>query len=375
MGSLFGIAAVPVAAVRRVAKLPTDGSLRIDGSYGEGGGQIVRSAVALAAATGRNIRIDGIRLGRRNPGLAPQHLTAVRAAAAVCGAALEGDVLGSTALVFSPQHPAQVGDYAFDVGAAREGGSAGSAPLVLQTVLPPLALASGDTNVTVRGGTHLPWSPSYDYLHEVWLPAMTPMGVTAEVDLSAWGWDPLGQGELRARIHGHDRRLAPVHMTDRGALVEVRGRAVAANLPAHIPQRMADRARSLLAAAGIAARISPLRLRAACPGAGLFLTVVCEGCAAGFSALGARGRPSEEVAEEAVAALLVYRDSGATADIHLADQLIVPACLAKDESRWLAERATEHLRTAAWLAAELGLAEVAIDPRGDGRTEVRVVPR
>jgi len=177
-------------------------ALAIDGSHGEGGGQIVRSALALAAHLEREVVIDGIRAGRPQPGLAAQHLTAVRAAAAICDAALEGDSLGSRRLRFAPGGAVRAGDYAFDVGRARAGGSAGAATLVLSTVLVPLALAPGASTVSIRGGTHVPWSPSFDYACDVWLPSLRRLGVRAELELVASGWYPAGGGEIRARIDG-----------------------------------------------------------------------------------------------------------------------------------------------------------------------------
>jgi RNA 3'-terminal phosphate cyclase (ATP) len=177
-------------------------TLVIDGATGEGGGQIVRSALTLAALLGRPIRIDNLRAGRPKPGLAAQHLTAARAVAALCGGTLQGDRLGSRTLSFHPARPPRAGAYTFDVGEARKGGSAGAVTLVLQAVLPPLALAEGRSALTLRGGTHMAWSPSVDYCREVWLPALSASGVRASLKLGAWGWFPVGRGEVRVRIEG-----------------------------------------------------------------------------------------------------------------------------------------------------------------------------
>ena len=131
---------------------------------------------------------------------------------------------------------------------------------MLQTVLLPLALAAGDSRVELHGGTHMAWSPPFDYVRDVWLPVLARLGVEASVELTAWGWYPVGKGEVRARIRGlggHRAMLKPLDFEERGPLVRIFGRAVAANLPAHIPQRMADRARSLLAVRGADLRIEP----------------------------------------------------------------------------------------------------------------------
>lgn len=337
--------------------------LTIDGSLGEGGGQIVRTALALSAITGHPIRIDKIRAGRKNPGLAAQHLTGVRAIAMICDAQLSGDELGSQRLTFVPGRPPQAGDYVFDVAEAREGGSAGATTLVLHNILMPLALSVGDSTVVIRGGTHVAWSPSFDYARDVWLPALSRIGVRATMELSRWGWYPVGEGEIQVGISGMRHKPSPLTRVKPGTLRQVRGRAVAANLPSHIPQRMVTRARSLLEGAGVDARIEPLRVRASCAGAGIFLTAEYENIHAGFGVLGAKGKPSEVVAEEAVAALLGHRDSGAALDGYLADQLIVPLALAEGDSRFTAERISRHLTTNAWVVEQFDLARISIEGR------------
>ncbi len=351
--------------------------LVIDGAYGEGGGQILRTALGLAAVLGRSVRIERIRAGRAQPGLAAQHLTAVWALAAVCDAGLDGDRLGSQSLAFAPRRPPRAGAYAFDVAEARPGGSAGAVALVLQALLPPLLLAEGDSTLILRGGTHLAWSPPFDYLRDVWLPTLRAAGVTADLTLEGWGFYPAGQGELRARIRGlgPEAALRPLQLETRGPLRRVSGRAVAANLPAHIPQRMADRARALLGAAGIAAEVAAERVRAACPGAGIFLVAQYEGASGGFSALGRPGKPAEDVAEEAVAALLAHRAAGAALDAHLADQVLVPLALASGPSSFSAERASRHLETNAWVIERFGRAQIKIDRRDHDAVLVAVRPR
>jgi RNA 3'-terminal phosphate cyclase (ATP) len=346
--------------------------LEIDGSHGEGGGQILRTAVSLAAVTGRAVRVDRIRAGRPHPGLAAQHLTAVRAVAAVCDARLVGDALDSQTLLFEPRSAPRAGDYLFDVAEARLGGSAGSVSLVMQALLPPLALAAGTSRLRIFGGTHMAWSPPVDYLQDVWAPALAGLGIRVAVTLEAWGWFPVGQGAVTAEIAG-GAAIRGMTLDDPAALQRVGGRAVAANLPAHIPQRMAMRAESLLRDAGVPAQIRPERVRAVCAGAGIFLTAQYENCAAGFSSLGRIGKSSEAVAEEAVAALLDHRASGAALDSHLADQILVPLALAATSSRFTTERASLHLATNAWVIEQFGLARFATIGQGR-RTEVSVMP-
>ncbi len=349
--------------------------LIIDGSYGEGGGQIVRTSLALSAITGRPIRIERIRAGRRKPGLAAQHLTGVRATASLCAARLEGDALGSQTLSFTPEAPPQPGPYFFDVASQSRGGSAGATSLVLHTVLLPLALAAGSSTVSIRGGTHVAWSPAFDYLRDVWLPALEAMGIRGSLELVRWGWYPVGQGEVRARIDGLDgSRLTPLKLEERGALKRVTGRAAASRLPEHIPRRMSEHASEMLAEGGLASHIERRAVRAACPGTGLFLTARYAHSRAGFSALGRRGKPSEEVAAEAASALLDHHRSDAAVDEHLADQLIVPACLAGGESTFSVGRVTAHLTTNAWTVERFGIARVEIEETSDGTAVVRVTP-
>jgi RNA 3'-terminal phosphate cyclase (ATP) len=326
--------------------------LTIDGSHGEGGGQVLRTALTLAAITGQSTRIEHIRAGRRKPGLRPQHLTAVRAAAAICGAHLEGDQLDSQTLVFAPGGPSRPGEYAFDVTQAAGGGSAGSVGLILQTVLLPLALAEGESRLTLQGGTHVPWAPPVSYLEHVFLPHLARMGVRAQVKLVRWGFYPAGGGEIQVQIVGRGGPLDPTVLAERGELRRVWGIAAVMNLPAHIPQRMAARARNVLAEAGLKAQVEPHRLRGPGPGAGIFLFAGYAHVTAGFTAYGRKGLPAERVAEAACEDLLAHHRSGVPVDPHLADQLVLPMALAQGESCVVTSQASQHLLTNIWVVRQ-----------------------
>ena len=309
--------------------------LHIDGSYGEGGGQILRTSLSLAAITGQPIHIDRIRARRKKPGLAIQHLIGVRAAAALCQGTVTGDTLGSTTLEFIPNCPTQAGKYTFDVTQIGTG-SAGAVTLILQTVLLPLALATGESVVTFKGGTFVPWSPPAPYIELVYLPILVQMGVQAEVKIRAWGWYPRGGGELELRVTGNgrgDASLKSLQLLERGALQQVKGLAIVTQLPSHIPQRMASRAQNLLEQAHLQARVQPLRERGVGPGAGIFLTAQYEHSRTGFGAVGKVGLPAEQVAAIATQELLNFHANGAPIDIHLADQLLLPAALASEPSQ------------------------------------------
>lgn len=334
--------------------------IQIDGSYGEGGGQVLRTSLSLAAITGQPIRIEHIRAKRQKPGLAAQHLTAVRAAATICQAQVRGDALESMTLEFIPGGSSQAGKYTFDVTEARQGGSAGTVNLILQTILLPLALATGDSQVTLRGGTHIAFSPPFTYIEQVYLPILTQLGLKAEAVLHAWGWYPRGGGEVALRVTGGST-LSGLTLLERGALRQVRGLAIVTELPSHIPQRMAMRAENLLDQADLKAQVRPLRERGIGPGAGVFLTADYENSRAGFGALGRLGLPAEKVAEMACEELLDFHATGAPVDVHLADQLLLPLALASEASQYRVAEISLHLTTNAWVIEKFGLAKITID--------------
>jgi RNA 3'-terminal phosphate cyclase (ATP) len=216
-----------------------------------------------------------------------------------------------------------------------------------------LALATNPSHLVLRGGTHVPWSPSFHYLTDVFLPALSRLGIDAEVDLNRWGFYPAGGGEITAHIAGGASSIRPLTMTEFGEERRVWGIAVVSNLPSHIPQRMANRARNLLARAGLRADFKTQRVRATGPGAGIFLVTEDEhGSRAGFSAYGRKGLPAEHVAQAAVRDLLQHLQRGAPVDMHLGDQLICPLALARGQSTYRTCQLTEHMRTNMWVVEQ-----------------------
>ena len=171
--------------------------LLIDGSYGEGGGQIVRTALSLSAITGQRVRIENIRAVRAKPGLAAQHLTSIYAAAAICAAKVSGATLGSSAICFEPACHPLAGTYRFDVAEARQGGSAGAASLVLLTVVIPAVFAGGASRFRILGGTHTDWSPTFDYVSEVWMPFLHRIGSQMQAKIETFGFFPVGGGDIK----------------------------------------------------------------------------------------------------------------------------------------------------------------------------------
>ncbi len=337
----------------------------IDGSYGEGGGQVLRTSLTLSTLTGQPTHIRNIRLQRKNPGLAAQHLTGVLALAKICNAFVDGASIGSTECIFQPQVSPQSGEYVFDVTEAAQGGSAGAVSLILQAVLIPLAFATASSRVTLKGGTHVAWSPTFDYLSQVYLPTLERMGVRAACTLDAWGFYPVGGGQISAEIvpvGNHDARmLKPLTLSTRGRLRQVRGDAVACNLPSRIAQRMANRARAVLQKAGLRADIVPRRERGPGPGAGLFLSARYELITTGFSAIGWKGKPSEAVADEACGELIRYHENGAAVEPHLADQLLLPMALAEGQSALRTGCITKHLLTNAHIIRRFIASRIEVD--------------
>ncbi len=320
--------------------------LTIDGSQGEGGGQILRSSLALSAWTGTPFHIHSIRKSRRKPGLARQHLTCVRAAAAVCGAAIQGDTLRSVELTF---HPGDVrpGTYRFDVG------TAGSANLVLQTVLPPLMMAPGPSVATVLGGTHNPMSPPSDFLQRVFLPVLARMGPTVDLELRRWGFMPVGGGELRATIKPTDS-LRPIEILERGDVLEIQPIAAISRLPTHIAERELDVACKKLGLPRTQGRVLETS-DARGPGNALMIEIRCERITELFTGFGQRGVRAERVAARVAGQVRRWLDAGAPVGPFLADQLLLPMAMAGGGS-FLTTKPDDHTPTnAAVIEAFLGI--------------------
>jgi RNA 3'-terminal phosphate cyclase (ATP) len=335
--------------------------LQIDGSQGEGGGQVLRTSLALACLTQTPIQILNIRARRPKPGLQAQHLQAVRAAGAITQAKLSGDQLGAQSLYFAPG-PIQAGEYQFDIG------TAGATTLVLQTVLFPLCFAERVSHLTITGGTHVPWSPAFPYLTWNWLPCLREMGVRATVNLERAGFYPQGGGRVRAEIHPAGM-LAPLHWTERGAPRGVRALSGAANLPGHVNQRQIARLR-----AGLGAQVSVESQELFAPSPGSVAVALAEfergrGC---FVGLGKKGKPAEAVAKEALTGLTKFLASPATVDAHLADQLLLPCALASGVSEFTTPEVTQHLLTNAAVIEQFGVAEISIRGRVGAPGQVRV---
>lgn len=317
-------------------------AVTVDGSYGEGGGQIVRTALALAVALRRAVTLTDVRARRPKPGLQPQHLAVVRALAAIGDAAVTGDALDSTALSFAPR-AIRPGDYRFDVGAER--GSAGAVSLICQALVLPLALAAAPSRLALIGGTHVPWSPPVQYLAKVFFPALRLIRIEATLELHRWGWYPAGGGEIHVALTPPGTPTGFV-CEEPIAVPVIAGISTVSRLPRSIAERQKKRVEERLSAAGIACEIV-LEEDATALGPGTLVFLSMRG-RAGFSALGRRGVPAERVADQAVNELLDFLASGAAVDAHLADQLVPFLALASSPSSFTCPALSPHLRTVAW---------------------------
>jgi RNA 3'-terminal phosphate cyclase (ATP) len=293
--------------------------LNIDGSSGEGGGQIIRSSLALSLVTGRAVTIENVRAKRKKPGLMRQHLTAVRAAVKIGRAGVEGDQIGSSRLVFAP-HEVRPGEYHFDVG------SAGSTSLVLQTVLPALLTAGGPSQLVLEGGTHNPLAPPFEFLARAYLPLVGRLGPQVQAVLERPGFYPAGGGRIRVEVQPAER-LAGLELTDRGRIIDQHVRAVVANLPRHIAER---ECRTIAKESGWAeSRFATEEARnVRGPGNVVMIEIRSESVTEVFVGFGQRGVPAEQVARQAWNEAAEYLRAGVPVGPHLADQLVLPLAMA-----------------------------------------------
>lgn len=293
----------------------------IDGSTGEGGGQILRTSLALSCITGKGLHIENIRAARRNPGLAKQHLVCVLAASQICNARCDGAVLNSKTLDFQPE-PIRSGDYHFDIG------SAGSATLVIQTILPALFLTDGPSTVTVTGGTHNPLAPPVDFLCETFLPAIATAGFYANCKLLKHGFYPAGGGKIIFDVKPWQKpQDTIIDLCHTAEQFEICARIYIAKLPEHI----AERQEKLLRQSNLDIKnVEHIEVTDSDgPGNCVMLRLIGAGRITIFTAFGMKGKPSQEVVSEVVKMAKDFLSGGAAVDRFLADQLLIYMALAK----------------------------------------------
>ncbi len=293
--------------------------IHIDGSQGEGGGQVLRSSLALSLVTGKPFTIDHIRAKRAKPGLMRQHLTAVRAAAEVGQCEVDNAKIESMRLDFRPGK-VRGGDYTFNIG------TAGSATLVLQTVLPALMLADEPSTLTLRGGTHNPMAPPFDFLQRVYLPLVERLGPKFETTLVKHGFYPAGGGEFRIEIKPVDK-LSNLELTHRGEIVERKGKILLARLPKHIAEREKNTILQKTGWSDDSVRIETIT-QSAGPGNIMMLETVSENVTELFTGFGEINVSAEAVAQKAVAQYREYLSGEVPVGKYLADQLMLPLGIA-----------------------------------------------
>jgi RNA 3'-terminal phosphate cyclase (ATP) len=309
----------------------------IDGAEGEGGGQVVRNALALSLVTGQPFRISNIRGGRDKPGLMRQHLTAVEAALTIGGAMCEGASVGSTEIAFTPGRVAP-GEYRFAVG------TAGSTSLVLQTVLMPLLLAGGPSRLVLEGGTHNMMAPPFDFIERAFLPVINRMGPQVSARLTRHGFFPRGGGQIEVDIV--PGKLSPIECIDRGVLQAVSATALFAGLPFDIAEREIKAARAILSEwpeEAFAVRQLPEEQG---PGNALLLEAVFEHATEIVTGFGKLGVSAKSLAKTAAQRMAGFLASDAFAGPYLADQLLLPFALAGGGS-FSTVKPSQHARTAA----------------------------
>ncbi len=292
--------------------------ITIDGSAGEGGGQILRTALALSLVTGRPFRIEEIRAGRKKPGLLRQHLTAVHAATAMSGARVSGADLGSRVLSFEPSQ-VRGGEYRLAVG------TAGSATLVLQAVLPALLTAREASRLTLEGGTHNPHAPPFDFLAKTFLPILRRMGASVEVSLEAYGFYPAGGGRFTAVIEPC-AKLGRLSLLERGE-PRVHARAIVASLSENIARRELSIVRERLGLERAFCRAQTVDDSIG-PGNVLMIVIDCDSVSEVVTGFGVKGVSAESVASDACDEVQAYLAAGVPVGVHLADQLLIPMALA-----------------------------------------------
>ena len=346
-------------------RVKPDNMIKIDGSLGEGGGQILRTALTLSTIKNKPFEMFNIRAGRKKPGLAPQHLRCVQAMAKICDADISGAEIGSSSLKFYPGE-IKNGDYCFEIG------TAGSVSLVLQTIFLPLSLAKGPSSVTIRGGTHVPFSPCFHYLKEQWIFYLKKIGFDTRLEMVRAGFYPKGGGEVKISIN-HVKKVYPLVLMERGRLRKVRGISAVGNLDLSIAERQKKQAienMSEMSEIKISPEIEVITMPAFAKGTMLLLMCEFENSQCCYFSLGAIGKRAEKVADEACEGLRSFLETKGVIDEHLSDQIILPLSLATDTSRFITPKITQHLLTNAEVIKLFFNTKIQIEESPGGEGEI-----
>jgi RNA 3'-terminal phosphate cyclase (ATP) len=336
--------------------------LRIDGSQGEGGGQILRTSVSLSAITGKPVEITNIRSKRPNPGLRPSHLTAIRILADIFKAKVENLQVGSDRVRFEPSGEFVGGSAKVDIG------TAGSIPLTLMAVVPAVSLSGNELELEITGGTDVSGSPTIDYVRYVVADIFRSIGIKFSVEVAKRGYYPKGGGTVKAMIQPCRSPAASEFLN--GRYVEPRMTSVCSELPKHVAERQIASALVTLEKAGIkCSRYSASYESALSPGTSILVYSVSDfgGPYIGGDSIGERGKRAEEVGQEAASRFIESAHAGAAVDPFLADMLVLPLCLAKGRSAYRTARATGHLHTNLAVASAVTGCTFDIKPAESGQ--------
>lgn len=341
--------------------------LEIDGSYGEGGGQILRTSLAISTILNRPIRITKIRSKRKNPGLQPQHLKGIEALVEISGAKAEGARIGSESVTFLPGK-IRSGQYHFDIG------TAGSVTLLLQTLILPFCFAEGKSQLTIVGGTHVKWSPPFHYLSYVLFPMLSHMGINIKSGIERWGLYPKGGGKVWIEIEP-PKAIKPISLIERGCLKKIKGISAVCNLDRHIAERqknyIIERVKKELNLDFKEVEVL-YNVKSSGKGSFLFVVVEFEKSIAGFSSLGEKGKRAEDVAEDVFISLKDFLESDGSIDPNLSDQLVPFMAFANGNSSFTTNIITDHLLMNLWVISNfLDLKIIRIGEKGNpGRIEI-----
>jgi RNA 3'-phosphate cyclase len=315
-----------------------EGMIELDGSEGEGGGQILRSALALSILTGRPFKLINIRANRSKPGLQPQHLMCVRAASTISNGNYKGGSVGSAVLYFEPG-TVKPGNYTFSIG------TAGATSLVLHTIYLPLALRCDQpSEIIITGGTHNQHAPCYHFLETTWAAYMGRLGIKVELEMIRPGFYPRGGGEIRAIIHPCSR-MNGLTLTSCPELTTAGGFSAYAGLPESVGRKQARRLSVRLKSQSVESHIPIEEWEAANPGTVAAIIFRQAPVPSLFFGLGERGKPTEAVADEAADEAIAFRDAKCPVDPHSADQLLLPMAFSPDTSEYRTSEVTRHLTT------------------------------
>jgi RNA 3'-phosphate cyclase len=319
--------------------------IHIDGSHGEGGGQILRSAVALSVLTKEPIEITDIRANRPNPGIKPQHYTAIKIIRQLCNAETVGLNIGSSRLIFSPGEP-KGGEYKFDIG------TAGSIVLVFQACLLSLVKTNDAITIRLTGGTDVKWSPSWDYFSHVFLPLIQKMGISVRAKLIRRGYYPKGGGEAILTIQSC-KTIKPLLLDVQQNFSEVNGIVHLANLPEHVGKRMKHAAIKTLVQKNLKASLKVEKTTSFSAGTGITLWTQTNNTVLGKTGLGEKDIPAEKIGESVATAIIQEIVSGVTIDIHAFDQIIPYMALPdKKQSSCIVREISSHAQTNMWLVGQ-----------------------